>query len=128
MTTEPEIEYLSEAVRLRERFLACDLASEGTAGAVYRAFASGAFYVVIDTRNVNSRFFAGLTGMKRRLVALRFVNRDAREGWLSEVLQGAKTASLAGNVLPGASGSGNSGAPLQPALYPPMNPKKRFDS
>ncbi|MBC8134624.1 MAG: hypothetical protein H8F28_01900, partial [Fibrella sp.] len=63
MTPEPEIEYLSETVKLHERFLACDLASEGMAGAVYRAFASGAFYVVIDTRNVNSRFFAWLTGM-----------------------------------------------------------------
>lgn len=125
---EPVAEYFSDDTKLGSIFLACDLVNSGTGGDIYRGFRDAHFYVIIDTRNVGSRFAALLTGMKRSLVALRFASRDDREAWLTQVMQGAKTASLAGNVLLSGSGSGNSGAPLQPALYTPANLKKRFNA
>ncbi len=130
MASEPEIEDLDGVMDVLTHFLTYDVVNTGEAGTIYRAFRNGHHYVVIDARNADSRFAATLSGMSRRLVALRFGSRQEHETRLTLTLQNAATSRLSTIASAnGRGGSRNSGAPLQPALrLPPPRPKKGFDS
>ncbi len=114
MDDEPIAEYLPDEGDLSVLFLACDPVSNGNGGAIYRAFRNGYFYLILDARRAKETNWGWITA-KRKLVALRFWSRDARESWLLQVMQSAQVKMNAG-LLRSNSGSGNSGAPTQPAL------------
>jgi len=81
------------------------------------------YYVVLDARREQSAI--GWIGPSR-LVALQFPSQEAREVWLTQVLQSAR-AKNAWRLGKGG-GSGGSGSPLQPALPLPTRIKKKLDA